>query len=181
MAGGYSGIFTPMDSGSAYIGANSASTSNPIWAKIYTDKNLVKSNSTSSTSTTDVATSKAVKDAYDKGNHSHPYAPTSHTHSGHDVKTLGNRLTVDSDGKVRVNHSSYRRAGMYGIYDSYKIGHIWSMGNSYQIAADGADFGNLYGLAYKHTNNSTGGTMGGGHQVVWATNGTPTVSLGSNV
>ena len=31
------------------------------------------------------ATASAVKAAYDKGNHSHPYAPSSHTHSKSDV------------------------------------------------------------------------------------------------
>jgi hypothetical protein len=39
------------------------------------------SSSTSSTSTTTAANSAAVKSAYDTGNHSHPYAATSHTHS----------------------------------------------------------------------------------------------------
>ena len=48
------------------------------------------SNSVSNTSTSAVATAYAVKQAYDKavsaynvGNHSHPYASTSHTHSGY--------------------------------------------------------------------------------------------------
>jgi hypothetical protein len=61
---------------------------------------------------------------------------------------------------------------MYGTYDSYKIGHIWSMGTAYQIPNDGSDFGNLYGIAYKHTNNATGGSMAGGHQAVFTNNGT---------
>ncbi|MFP4025754.1 MAG: tail fiber domain-containing protein, partial [Thiohalospira sp.] len=105
----------------------------------------------------------------------------SHTHSGYDVKVLGNGLSVDSDGKIRVNNASYRRAGMYGLYDSQKIGHIWSMGVGYAIASDGSDFGDLYGLAYKHTNNTTGGTMAGGHQMVWCQNGSGKCALGDNV
>jgi hypothetical protein len=52
------------------------------------------------------------------------------------------------------------------------------MGASYRNHASGTNFGNLYGLAYKHTNNSTGGTMGGGHQVVWVTNGTARGAIG---
>jgi hypothetical protein len=55
------------------------------------------------------------------------------------------------------------------------------MGTSFRNASTGADFGNLYGLAYKHTNNTTGGTMAGGHQVVWTNNGTPKVALGDNI
>lgn len=47
---------------------------------------IVKLNDTvSSTSTVLAATANAVKQAYDKGNHSHPYAATSHTHGGGDI------------------------------------------------------------------------------------------------
>jgi len=108
------------------------------------------------------------------------FAYKAHTHAGHDVKTLGHRLSIDSDGKIRSNNSDYRRAGMYGIYVSSRIDHIWSMGKQYQIDAKGANFGNLYGLAYKHTNNKTGGTMAGGHQMVWTTNGTPKAAMGES-
>ena len=41
------------------------------------------SSSATSTSTTTAANLKAVKTAYDKGNHSHPYAASSHSHSGY--------------------------------------------------------------------------------------------------
>ncbi len=84
-------------------------------------------------------------------------------------------------GKLSVGSSSKRQAGIYGIYDSTKIGHIWSMGKDYKITQSGSSFGNLYGLAYKHTNNTTGGTMAGGHQAVWCHNGVPKVALGSNI
>jgi hypothetical protein len=83
-------------------------------------------------------------------------------------------------GKLAAADTNIRRAGIYGIYDSTRIGHIWSMGTGYAIPDNGADFGNLYGLAYKHTNNSTGGTMGGSHQMVWCNNGSPRGSIGYN-
>ena len=83
-------------------------------------------------------------------------------------------------GKLSVGDTNIRRAGIYGLYDSYRIGHIWSMGTNFNIANDGADFGNLYGLAYKHTNNTTGGTMGGSHQMVWCNNGSARGSIGNN-
>jgi len=83
-------------------------------------------------------------------------------------------------GKLSVGSTSTRRAGMYGIYDANKIGHIWSMGTGFTIDDNGATFGNLYGAAYKHTNNTTGGTMGGGHQFVWTDNGDPRGSIGYN-
>ena len=74
--------------------------------------------------------------------------------------------------------SNARNNGIFGVYDSYKTDHIWSMGTAYKNHASGTNFGNLYGLAYKHTNNSTGGTMAGGHQMVWCNNGTPRAAMG---
>lgn len=79
------------------------------------------------------------------------------------------------------NEDAYRDHGVYGHYDSNKTNHIWSMGSSYRNAANGSDFGNLYGLAYKHTNNSTGGSMGGSHQMVWCQGGSPKCSLGNSI
>ena len=92
--------------------------------------------------------------------------------------SINSRLTVDTTGRVVVANTNYRNAGVYGIYDSARIGHIWSMGTGYSIPATGADFGNLYGMAYKHTSNTTGGNMAGGHQIVFANNGIPGVSIG---
>lgn len=93
---------------------------------------------------------------------------------------LASRLIIDSTGRCYPINTNARRTGMYGTYDSYRIGHIWSMGTGYMIPDNGANFGNLYGLAYKHTNNSTGGIMAGGHQAVWCENGTPKAAMGAN-
>ncbi|SUE95810.1 tail fiber protein H [Ectopseudomonas mendocina] len=81
-------------------------------------------------------------------------------------------------GKISVGNTANRSAGMYGIYDSTKTGHVWSMGTGYAIPDDGTDFGTLYGMAYKHTNNATGGTMAGGHQIVFCNAGTPGAAIG---
>ncbi|EHM6953379.1 hypothetical protein KGV31_002178 [Vibrio parahaemolyticus] len=93
-------------------------------------------------------------------------------------------LRSDADdginGKLGVGNTDTRSAGIYGIYDSNRIGHIWGMGTQYSIPNNGADFGNLYGLAYKHHNNTTGGIMAGGHQAVWCTNGAPKVAIGEH-
>jgi hypothetical protein len=80
-----------------------------------------------------------------------------------------------------VVHGSYRDHGMFGTYDSNKTAQIWSMGTAYRNHSSGTNFGNLYGLAYKHTNNSTGGNMASGHQMVWCQNGTAHAALGSNI
>ena len=76
--------------------------------------------------------------------------------------------------------SNARDKGLFGTYDSTKTDQIWSMGTSYRNHASGTNFGNLYGLAYKHTNNSTGGTMGGSHQMVWCQNGSPRGAIGND-
>jgi hypothetical protein len=52
------------------------------------------------------------------------------------------------------------------------------MGTAYKIPDNGSTFGNLYGIAYKHTNNGVGGTMAGGHQIVFANNGLPGTAIG---
>lgn len=93
----------------------------------------------------------------------------------------GERLYAQADGCLVANNTGVRYAGVYGLYDSNKISHIWSMGTAYKVHTSGTNFGNLYGFAYKHTNNTTGGTMAGGHMVVWCQNGSPKVALGDNV
>jgi len=84
-------------------------------------------------------------------------------------------------GKITQGDTDNRTAGLYGVYDSTKVSHIWSIGEAYYLNANGSDFGNLYGAAYYHSNNGTYGEMAGGHQFVWANNGTPTVSIGDSI
>ena len=107
---------------------------------------------------------------------------------------IQNRISIDTTGRIYPYSTSTRRAGIYGVYDSHKIGHIWSMGTSYMISDDGLDPGNLYGLAYFHTNwsndatyninaaNKTAiGTYAGGHQVGWFSSGVIQASIGSYI
>ena len=84
-------------------------------------------------------------------------------------------------GKLSVDSTTNRQAGIYGNYDSFKTSHIWSIGTGYAIDALGEGFGNLYGMAYKHTNNTAGGTMAGGHQAVWCNNGVGKSAIGDGL
>ncbi|MEK7522858.1 MAG: tail fiber domain-containing protein, partial [Patescibacteria group bacterium] len=70
-----------------------------------------------------------------------------------------------------------RSGGIYGTYDSYKIGHIWSMGIAYKILDDGSTFNTLYGMAYCHTNNANC-KAGYGHQIDITQNGVIGIALG---
>ena len=121
--------------------------------------------------------------ANNSANWNSAYGWGDHASAGY-LETDSNLLKSNADdtftGRLSVGSTNSRRAGIYGIYDSYKTGHIWSMGTGYMIPSNGSDFGNLYGFAYKHTNNTTGGTMGGGHQAVWCTGGTPRASIGES-
>ena len=73
-----------------------------------------------------------------------------------------------------------RDDGMFGTYDATKTQHIWSMGTAYKSSPTGADFGNIYGLAYYHTNNGAG-TYATGHQVMMCHGGTPVSAMGTNL
>ena len=94
-------------------------------------------------------------------------------------------LRADTDDylyeKIIAWDTSKRRAWMYWIYDSSKIGHIWSMWQNYQIPENWSNFGNLYWLAYKHTNNTTWGNMAWWHQMVWTQNGGWTSAMWTNI
>lgn len=74
--------------------------------------------------------------------------------------------------------SGNRSNGIFGVYDSTLTDSIWSMGTAYKNDAAGTNFGTLYGMAYKHTNNTTGGTMAGGHQIVFVNAGTAGSAVG---
>jgi len=109
------------------------------------------------------------------GNHASAFATSAQG-------TLANNALPKSGGTLTGDIvSNVRNKGVFGTYDSTKTDHIWSMGTAYRNHASGTNFGNLYGLAYKHTNNTTGGTMASGHQMVWCQNGTPNSAMGTNI
>lgn len=102
--------------------------------------------------------------------------------------------TTNAFASFQPSDSSHRASGVYGVYDSTRLGHVWSMGTDYRISNDGSDPNTLYGLAYFHTNwsNSTTyntnaanktaiGTYAGGHQVGWFQNGVISASIGSYI
>ena len=106
------------------------------------------------------------------------YAASSHSHSY--LPLTGGTLTGDITTNEDIISTS-RDNGLFGTYSSTLTDQIWSMGTSYRNHASGTNFGNLYGLAYKHTNNTTGGTMAAGHQMVWCQNGSPKAAMGTNI
>ena len=100
------------------------------------------------------------------------------------VKMFKSTIGLDTDGDITFTS---RATSVTGVYDAAKTHQIWSIGSnpstglSYKSDSHGSHFGNLYGLAYKHTTNTTGGTMAASHQVVWCINGTATCAMGDNL
>lgn len=99
--------------------------------KLLTSYNI--SNSISNDSKSHVASSYAVKTAYDKANHSHPYAPSSHTHdiiySGQSSVNLnGSSLSLTADTIYTKGHflpysTNAYYCGSYNNYFSYVVGY----------------------------------------------------------
>ena len=52
--------------------------------------------------------------------------------------------------------------GMVGVYSSYRLQHVFSMGAAYRLAADGSTSGNMYGMAWSHPN---AGAIGGANNL----------------
>ena len=79
-----------------------------------TTKGHVQLNNTvTSTSTTQAATANAVKTAYDKGNHNHPYAPTSHTHDDRYYK----ESEIDTKLEAKVDKPASATSGNIAVFD----------------------------------------------------------------
>ena len=104
------------------------------------------------------------------------FTPSSHTHDY--LPLSGGTMT----GSITMSQgASARNVGIVGTYDYTKSAAIWAMGASYQIPAAGNSLGSLYGAAYVYQGQAGQGTMAGGHQFVWAQNGSANVALGTNI
>lgn len=71
--------------------------------------------------------------------------------------------------------------GVYGVYASTRYQHVWSMGTSYNLSDDGTSSGNLYGLAFTHTNIGGQSKAGLAHQLLIMDNGTTKSAIGRGV
>lgn len=92
----------------------------------------------------------------------------------------GNKLAIYSTGSVAPLNSSSIDAGMYGLYDQSRVGHIWSVGSPYRISSDGTGLGGIYGLAYAYRVGGNGNTSTpwlSGHQILFASAGEAKASI----
>ena len=78
--------------------------------------------------------------------------------------TIGSTLTMGT--QVALVANNYGR-GVFGLYSATRYQHVWSMGAAYKTKDDGTTLGNLYGLAWTHSNNTQGEDIAGlGHQLL---------------
>lgn len=105
-------------------------------------------------------------------------APASHSHSYLPLSggTLTGQLTCNSE----IEFTNYG-IGIVGKYDSYKYRAVYSMGDAYKLATDGSSPGNLYGIAFVHTNVGGQSKSGLGHQALIMANGVTQTALGSGI
>ena len=87
-------------------------------------------------------------------------------------------LTMGTQKALIANN--YGR-GVYGLYSSTRYQHIWSMGAAYNLTDDGSGSGNLYGLAFTHTNINGQSKAGLGHQMLILENGSTTSAIGNGM
>jgi hypothetical protein len=71
--------------------------------------------------------------------------------------------------------------GVFGLYDSYKYQHLWSMGTAYKLPDNGSTTGNLYGVAWSHPN--AGGTAANlsNHGMLVLLNGTYNAAISGSI
>jgi len=92
--------------------------------------------------------------------------------------TISAQLTMGTQKALVANN--YGR-GVYGLYNSGRYQHVWSMGTAYNLADDGTTSGNLYGLSFTHTNAGGQSKPGLSHQLLVMDNGVTKSAIGNGI
>ncbi len=101
------------------------------------------------------------------GNHT---ATTTLNMNSNTISNVGDILATNNYG-----------TGLVGVYDSYRYQNVFAMGTSYRLAANGTNPGNLYGLAWTHTNVGGQSKSPLSHQLLVMENGVTKVALGTGI
>ncbi|MFC1478911.1 tail fiber domain-containing protein [Candidatus Margulisiibacteriota bacterium] len=97
--------------------------------------------------------------------------------------TFTGQLTMGTQPALVASNYGH---GVYGVYDSYKYQHVWSMGTAYNLPANGVDTsgpaGSLYGLAWSYPRAETPQAIAGlSHQLLVMINGTTNTAIGAGI
>jgi hypothetical protein len=94
------------------------------------------------------------------------------------------RLDTRSGG-VGVQGNLYTNAdygyGLVGLYSATRYQGVFAMSNDYKLLADGTGTGNLYGIAWTHTNVGGQSKTGLDHQALFMTNGITQTAIGTGI
>ena len=109
-------------------------------------------------------------------------ATESHSHSNYITSDTADTFTktLTMGTQVALVANNYGR-GVFGIYDSTRYQHVWSMGAAYKLTDDGTGAGSLYGIAYTHTNKGGQSKAGLSHQALFMTNGVTRTAIGTGM
>ena len=167
----YSGQIIVQNSSGAnmYVRTISNSSQNS-WKQVWTSNNFANNSSNWNT-------------AYGWGDHSQAgYLTSSSTQSKYlrsdTADTFTGTITMGTQKALVANN--YGR-GVYGLYSASRYQHVWSMGTSYNLSDDGTSTGNLYGLAFTHTNVGGQSKSGLAHQLLIMDNGTTKSAIGRGI
>lgn len=104
---------------------------------------------------------------------------------GTDLFYAGDWKLNTRSGGVGVNGNLYTDQnygyGLVGVYSSTRYQGVFAMSNDYKLLADGTGTGNLYGIAWTHTNVGGQSKSGLGHQALFMDNGTTQTAIGSGI
>jgi hypothetical protein len=92
--------------------------------------------------------------------------------------TFTGSITMGTQKALVANN--YGR-GVYGLYSASRYQHVWSMGTAYNLSDDGTSSGNLYGLAFTHTNVGGQSKSGLAHQLLIMDNGVTKSAIGRGI
>ncbi|MBL7716425.1 MAG: tail fiber domain-containing protein, partial [Bdellovibrionales bacterium] len=71
--------------------------------------------------------------------------------------------------------------GLVGVYSDTRYQNVFAMGPAYRLSADGTSAGNMYGIAWTHSNIGGQSKAGLGHQMLIMENGVTRTALGTGV
>lgn len=108
-------------------------------------------------------------------------APTGDNLGNHTATTTlnmaNNSITSVGDILATTNYGT----GLVGVYSDTRYQNVWAMGTSWRLPADGTTPGNLYGIAWTHSNIGGQSKPGLSHQMLVMENGITKVALGSGI
>ena len=90
--------------------------------------------------------------------------------------------SIKTEGGIRVGGTSNYGRGVTGLYSATRFQNVFSMGEAYQLGADGVSPGNMYGVAWTHSNNNNANAKKiSGHHACFMTNGVTKTAVGDHI